>query len=269
MKVQENITRRGAVVWAQYELKLNQLDILFHFVAHAFQYLSEAKKKEFVEGMKLKELSAIWEKVDRMLELREKGVLTDEVMDEAAIREFRERQEKKLKARFRRKTHMQYAEWVNDGMSSAEILFRVTILEDFLKHTHAAMLNADTKIFAAAKPKRTITCEEVFAGSLEQFKAEQICREVADLDRQSMKQRVEYFAKHLDIDFGKNSECLIELSDIRNKIAHGNPLETITMEDTTLPLHDLQGTVGKIVRDAMKLAFEKGRAKHPRYFQLK
>jgi hypothetical protein len=146
------------------------------------------------------------------------------------------------------------------------VLFRVTILEDFLKHVHAAMLSADTKIFASAKPKRPTTYEEVFSGSFEQFKEQQICREVEELDRQGMEQRLDYFAKHLGIDFDKKRKWLVEISDIRNKIAHGSPLDAITKEDTTIPLPGIQGAIATIIRDAMQFAFDKGRTNHPRHF---
>ena len=84
-----------------------------------------------------------------------------------------------------------------------------------------------------------------------------------------MKYRLDYFAKHLGIDFKKERQWLIEISDIRNKIAHGKPLEAITKDDTTIPLPDIQNTVGRTIHDAMHAAFNMGKSKHPAYFLLK
>ena len=164
---------------------------------------------------------------------------------------------------------MQYAEWVNDGMVSAEILFRVTIFEDFLKHIHANILRGNPAILGSANKNRTASYADVFSTPFEQFKEKEICREVKEVDRESMKYRLDYFAKHLGIDFKKERQWLIEISDIRNKIAHGKPLEAITKDDTTIPLPDIQNTVAKTIYAAMLTAFNMGKSKHPAYFLMK
>lgn len=269
MKKQENIAKRGPVIWAQYELKLDQLDILFKFVLHAFLHLSEAKRKEFVQGLKLEAESEIVDKLEKLRAMRAAGGIFKETIDDQLIESFQKSQKKKVRANYRGKNHTQYAEWVNDGMISAEILFRVTIFEGFLKHVHAVMLKADSKIFTSAKPKRQTTYDEVFSGPFDEFKEQQICREVEELDRQSMEQRLDYFAKHLGIDFDKKRKWLIELSDLRNKIAHGRPLDAITKDDTTIPLPGIQAAIGTIIRDGMKFTFDKGRQKHPHEFLTK
>jgi hypothetical protein len=269
MKTVENITKRGPVVWAEYEVKLDQLDILFKFVLHAFLNLSETKRKEFVKALKLEKEFAIAERVEMLRKLSASGGIFKEAFDETTIKEYHKNQNKKARASFRAKSHTQYLEWVMDGMISAEILFRVTMFEDFLKHVHAAALSANTKIFASARPSRQIACEQVFSVSFNQFKEQQICREVEELDRQSMEQRLDYFAKHLGIDFDKKRKWIIEISDIRNKIAHGNPLQAITKEDTSLPLDGIQGAIAKIIRDVMHFSFEIGKSAYPQTFRRK
>src|SRR5213080_844620 len=123
MKPVENIARRGPVVWAEYEVKLDQLDILFKFVLHAFLNLSEAKRKEFVKALKLDKEFAIAEQVERLRQLSASGGIFKEAIDETTIKEYQSHQNKKVRAAFRAKSHTQYLEWVMDGMISAEILF--------------------------------------------------------------------------------------------------------------------------------------------------
>jgi len=266
MKNQENIAKRGTVVLAEYERKLRHLDILFHFVRYAFMQLSEAKKRAFVKVLKSEEEAIVAGQMEELLELgREVGISDDD--NKRMIQPFRKSELRKVRANNRSKTHAQYVEMINDGMTSAEILFRVTIFEDFLKHVHATMLSADTKIFASARPQRESIYEEIFSKSFEEFKEQQICREVEELDRQSMKQRLVYFKKHLKIDFGDKGKLLIEISGIRNKIAHGNPLEAITKEDTTILLKGIQAQFATIIRDAIQHAFREGYKMHPRYFK--
>src|SRR5439155_5378114 len=108
------IAKRGPVLWSQYELKLDQLDILFQFVLHAFLHLSEAKRKEFVQGLKLEAESAIVEKLEKLRALRAAGGVFKEAIDERLIQDFQKHQQKKVRANYRGKTHTQYAEWVND-----------------------------------------------------------------------------------------------------------------------------------------------------------
>lgn len=253
-------------MWAQYELRLTQLDILFHFVLHAFENLSLAKRRDFVRALKFDEQSKVVEAAERLRKLSASGAEFKDVLDDTLIKDFQDRRLKKVKQNFRSKTHTQYAEWVTDGMASAEILFRFTIFEDFLKHVHAAILVADPKVLAVTSGKRTATLGEVFAGSFDQFKEHQICREVEELDRQGMEKRLDYFLRFLGVDLTKFGKLLTEISDVRNKIAHGNPLEAITKEDTSLPLEGIQNHIAKVVRDAMRFTFERGRSAYPQKF---
>lgn len=269
MRKQENIARREPVVWSRYENKLDQVDILFHFISYALEHLSRPKRKEFVKSLKQEKEIALAKSLEKLRRLTEIDPSLSEILGTSFDKDFEQNQRKKIKANYLSKTHTQYAEWVNDGMVSAKILFFVTIFEDFLKHVHAATLNADTKILASSKPKRQSTYDEIFLDSFEQFKTQQICREVEELDKQGMEKRLDYFAQHLQIDFGKERIWLEEISYIRNKIAHGNPLEAITKEDTTMPLENIQTTITKIIREAMRFAFDKGQSKHPRHFLLK
>ena len=150
-------------------------------------------------------------------------------------------------------------------MISAEILFRVTIFEDFLKHVHAAILNAEPTILASANPKKSRTYKDMFSRSFDQFKEEQICCEVEEL--KGMAKRLNYFGKHLRIDFGNYRKPLIEISGVRNRIAHRHPLEAIAPGETSIPLDDLQRSVATAIRASMRLVFQKGRSEYPGYFQ--
>src|SRR6267154_6698160 len=111
MKKQENIAMREPVVWEQYKLKLDQLDILFLFVMCGFLDLSEAKRKKFVRELKLKEQKEITETMEKLRELSKSGILKD-VYDEKDIQDIERSQQKKVGANYRSKTHTQYAEWV-------------------------------------------------------------------------------------------------------------------------------------------------------------
>ncbi len=269
MKVQENIARRGPVIWSNYEMKLNQLDILFRFISHAFDNLSDTKRREFVRGLKQQAESDIVRTMEKMRELSKEGGILHGTFDETSIKEFHQRQQKKIKASYRGRTHTQYVEWVNDGMVSAEIVFRVTVFEDFMKHVHANMLKGNPAILGLTNKNRSATFPEVFSPNFDKYREGQICREVKEVDRESMKYRLDYFAKYLGISLDKKRQWLIEISDIRNKIAHGSPLEAITKEDTTIPLSDFPTTVAKTLRDAMSTTFDVGRKKHPSHFLQK
>ena len=266
MTNKQNITRRGPVVWAEYELKLDQLDILFRFISHAFVNLPATKRKAFVQELKSQAESETAKQMERFSKLRKLGGVLEEVIDENFLQNFQDREKKKTRVSYRDKSHAQYVEWVNDGMISAEILFRVTILEDYLKHVHAAFLLADSAILAKPKPNKNATYDAIFSKPFDQFKEQLICDEVAELDRQKMAERLKYFKTYLGVDFGKNSNFLIEISNLRNKLAHESPLYVITTDDTTLALPGIQGSIGKIVRDTMQLAFVRGKIKHPRNF---
>jgi len=248
------------VIWEQYKQKLNELDILFRFVEYGFQNLSERKRRNFVESLKCQDESKAAERMEMLRKVP--GV------DEELLSEIQTREQKKRKAAFRSRNHTQYAEWVSDGMTSAEVLFRVTVFEDFLKHVHAAILDANPQILAASNPKRQIDLKDIFSHSFGDFKDSQICREVEQLDRHKMSQRIEYFATHLGIDFAKQGKHLIEIAEIRNKIAHRNPLRAVTKDDTTLPLKGIQGAISNRIKRAMSFAFEKGRSAYPRNFLL-
>jgi hypothetical protein len=263
MKTRENIAKRGPVIWAEYESKLDQLDILFKFVLHAFNALSESKRKDFVRGLKLEKEGAMAKGLEKLRKLSETDATFREAFDEDSFLKY---QKKKLRAGFRSRTHTQYAEWVVDGMVSAEVLFRVTVFEDFMKHAHAVVLGANTAILSKARPSRQASFAEIF-DSFDSFREQQICREVEELDRQSMEQRLEYFGKHLNIELGKHKTSLIEIADIRNKIAHGKPLVAITKDDTTLPLAGFQGTIAKIIRDAMARVFFEAEQRYPSHFR--
>jgi hypothetical protein len=263
MKTRENIAKRGPVIWAEYESKLDQLDILFKFVLHAFNGLTESKRKDFVRGLKLEKEGAMAKGLEKLRKLGETDTTFREAFDEESFLKY---QKKKLRAGFRSRTHTQYAEWVIDGMVSAEILFRVTVFEDFMKHAHALVLGANTSILSNARPSRQASFAEIF-GSFDTFKEQQICREVEELDRQSMEQRLDYFGKYLGIELGKHKSPLIEIAGIRNKIAHGKPLVAITRDDTTLPLPGIQGTIAKIIRDSMKSVFFEAEQIYPHQFR--
>jgi hypothetical protein len=268
MKKRENIAKRGPLIWAQYELRLDQLDILFGFVLHAFKELSKRKKENFVKGLKLQKQVATAERLEKLLKLQALADPSREVWDDKFTQEFREREQRKTRDAFRSRTHTQYAEWVTDGMVSAEILFRVAVFEDFLKHLHAEALSANPKVFADASPKKQAAYGDIFSNSLASFVEQQICREVEELDREGMEKRLDYFSRHLGIDLGKHRNPLLEISEIRNKIAHGKPLEAITKDDTTLPLQGIQKSVAKTIRAAMKLAFDKAESKdHQRFLR--
>jgi hypothetical protein len=269
MKAQENIARRGPVVWSNYEMKLNQLDILFRFISNAFDNLSETKRRDFVRSLKQQAESEIVRTMEKMREFSREGGILHGTFDETAIKEMQARQQKKVKASFRGRTHTQYVEWVNDGMVSAEIVFRVTVFEDFMKHVHANMLIGNPSILGLTNKKRSVTFPEVFSPNFDKYREGQICREVKEVDRESMKYRLDYFAKHLGISLDKKAQWLVEISDIRNKIAHGSPLEAITNEDTTIPLSEFPTTVAKTLRDSMSTTFDAGKKKHPSHFLLK
>ncbi len=269
MKAQENIARRGPVIWSNYEMKLNQLDILFRFISHAFQNLSEPKRRDFVRDLKQQEESKIIRQTEKMREFSKEVGILHGAFDEATIKEMQAHQQKKIKANYRGRTHTQYVEWVNDGMVSAEIVFRVTVFEDFMKHVHANMLKGNPAILGTTNKNRSATFPEVFSPNFDEYKEGQICREVKEVDRESMKYRLDYFARYLGINLDKKRQWLLEISDIRNKIAHGSPLEAITKEDTTIPLTELQPCVAKTLRDAMSTTFDAGRNKHPSYFLTK
>jgi hypothetical protein len=262
MKAHENIARRGPVIWQQYKQKLNELEILFRFVEYGFQNLSIPKRMKFVKGLKSQDES---EAAKRMEILRKLPGLEDGVRA-VILDAVQTHQQMKRKTAFRSRTHTQYAEWVSDGMTSAEVLFRVTVFEDFLKHVHAAMLDANTRIFCALKTDRQIGLKDIFSESFEDFKDNQICREVEQLDRKNMRQRIEYFANYLGIDFADEGQYLIEIAEIRNKIAHGNPLLALTRDDTTLPLKGIQRTISNKIKGAMEFAFDKGQSAYPRNF---
>lgn len=253
----ENIAKRGPVIWAEYESKLNQLDILFRFVQCAFSNLSETKRQNFVKSLKKQQESHIAKKIEKLREFKLEGIIPD----------YQDYALKKIKGYFRSKAHTQYAEWVSDGMTSSEILFRVTIFEDFLKHVHAVILKANSSVFSSASPTKTANYEEIFSESFDNFKEQQICREVEELDRQGMKLRLEYFAKHLGIDLSKLRESLIEISDIRNNIAHGNPLQAIVRDKPILPLDDIQKAVAETIKKAMSITFSSGNTRYPKYFR--
>lgn len=270
METDENIARRGPVIWADYEAKLECLDILFRFVGYAFgaEGLSEAKRKGFLKLLKSNAASSDNEKLERLRARSEKEPVIREFLD-SSNEDIQKKNQQKLKNNFRSGNPKQYTEWVTDGMVSAEILFRITILEDFLKHAHAVILIDDTKLLTRVCPDRSSTNEEIFSGSYEQFKDRQICREVDELDRRGMRQRIVYFKKNLGIDAGKNCNELIEISKIRNNIAHRNPLAVITKDDTALPLENIQRTVAKIIRNAMHTVFVQGMVKYRSGFRLK
>jgi hypothetical protein len=268
MEVQENIARRGPVIWAEYEAKLDQLDILFSFVGHAFEKLSDSKRKDFLRLLKLDAESSNLERIATLRVLSEKADCVREAIDNGLIEHIQKKHQQLMKNKFRSKNPKQYAEWVADGMVSAGILFRVTILEDFLKHAHAAILKEDTKILSCVCPDRPSTNREIFSNSFEQFKERQICREVDDVDKRRIGQRIDYFTKYLRVDLGENRKELIEISNIRNNIAHQNPLAAITKDDTTLPLENIQHTVANIIRSAMHSVFTQGMAKYHSSFRL-
>jgi hypothetical protein len=263
MKQKENITKRGSVILADYRAKLKQLDILFSFTRHGFKKLSEHQRQEFVRGLKRQEQSEILVSMERV---RKANQVIDTGLDEKDIAGFQKRKLREAAAKFRSKTHTQYAEWVVDGMVSAEILFRVTIFEDFLKHVHSQILEANPKILSAANPNKSATYKEIFADSFQAFRAQQICREVDEIDRLGMKKRLDYFKHHLGIDFGKLRETVIEVSAIRNKIAHGNPIEAVSTEDTSLPLNNIHEAIAKTLKEAMELAFYKSQSLYPHSF---
>ena len=73
MEVQENIARRGPVIWAEYEAKLDHLDILFSFVGHVFERLSDSKRKGFLRLLKLDAESSNLERIARLRVLSEKA----------------------------------------------------------------------------------------------------------------------------------------------------------------------------------------------------
>jgi hypothetical protein len=269
MKTQENIARRGPVIWSNYELKLNQMDILFRFISHAFQNLSETKRREFVKGLKQEAETGIVRRMEKLRDLSKPGGVAEGTFDEKSLQEYHDRHQKQIKAKYRARTHTQYVEWVNDGMVSAEIVFRVTVFEDFMKHVHVNMLKANPAILGLTNKNRVVTFPEVFSPNFDKYKEGQICREVKEVDREPMKYRLDYFAKYLEINFDKKRLWLMEISDMRNKIAHGNPLDAITKEDTTIRLPELQKQVAKTLRDAMSITFDKGREKHPSYFLMK
>ncbi|HUD48400.1 MAG TPA: hypothetical protein VMR33_16320 [Candidatus Baltobacteraceae bacterium] len=261
MKAHENIATRGPVIWEQYKQKLTELEIVFRFVEYGFQNLSVPKRRNFVKHLKSQDESKLAERME-MVRLKVPGI-SDEFLEE-----HQTRQRLKIKAAFRSRTHTQYAEWVSDGMTSAEVLFRVTVFEDFLKHVHASILRASPKILSASNSnsKRSIALKEIFSLPFEDFTDNQICHAVEQLDRQRMSQRIEYFAKYLGIDFASQGKYLIEISEIRNKIAHGNPLQALTQDYTTLPLKGIQGTISNKIKSAMQFAFEQGRSAYPRNF---
>ena len=259
MKSQENIAKRGPVIGKEYEEKLNQLEILFTFIRYAVGTLSNTKREEFVRSLKNQEIERTKKRWDNLRGDFE-GI-------ECIFEYERERSEKEVTKKYRGEKHAQYAEWVNDGMISAEILFRITVFEDFLKHVHAAILDADPSILASAEPLKSSTYKDIFAEAFDQYKEQQICRAVEELNRQGMKKRLNYFKEHLQIDFASNRERLIEISDIRNTIAHRHSLEAITKGDTSIPLKELQTTVATVIRSSMGLAFQKGKTKYPHYFK--
>jgi hypothetical protein len=269
MKAQENIARRGPVIWSNYETKLNQMDILFRFISHAFHNLSETKRREFVKGLKQEAEADTVRKVESLREVSKPGGIAEGIFDETSLLEFQDRHQKQIKSKYRPRTHTQYAEWVTDGMLSAEILFRVTVFEDFMKHVHANMLKGNPGILGLTDRSRTVTVADVFSPGFEQFKEKQICREVKKVDRESMSYRLDYFAMHLGIDLEEKRRWLIEISELRNKIAHGSPLEAVTKDDTTIPLAELQKQVANTLRDVMSAIFDKAQAKDTALFLKK
>ena len=110
-----NIARRGPVNWSNYEMKLNQLDILFRFISHAFDNLSETKRRDFVRSLKQQAESDIVRKMEKMRELSKEGGILHGTFDETTIKEMQARQRKKVKASYRGRTHTQYVEWVNEA----------------------------------------------------------------------------------------------------------------------------------------------------------
>jgi hypothetical protein len=122
---------------------------------------------------------------------------------------------------------------------------------------------------SASNPKRSVELKDIFSESFEDFKDNQICREVEQLDRQNMRQRIEYFANYLGIDFAGEGKYLIEIAEIRNKIAHGNPLQAVTKDDTTLPLKGIQRTISNKLKSAMNCAFDQGQSAYPQKFLLR
>lgn len=265
MKKQDNVARLGPVSWTQYRLKLSQLDVLFKFVMYAFEHLSSSKREGFVRRLKQSEQTTIAQSAEQLRKLKEHEAFKA-VLDDKFIESFEKTRTAALRRQFRIRTHTQYAEWVRDGLISAEILFRFTMFEGFLKHVHAAILHDNPKLFSTVRPKREATYKEIFADSFERFKEQQICREVSELDNVGMKNRLDYFAEHLLIDLREYREALIEISDLRNKIAHGNPLEAITTDDTKLPLKGIQDEVAKVIAGAMSAAFKKAQEMYPRRF---
>jgi len=258
MKSQENIAKRGPVIWKEYEEKLNQLDILFKFMEYAVERLSNTKRREFVQTLKneaLERTSRVWDERS-----------DPDLKEIPGIAEYsRKLLEKKVKAKYRSKKHTQYAEWVYHGIISAEILFRVTVFEDFLKHVHAVILSAEPTILARANPKKSRTYKDMFSRSFDQFKEEEICCEVEEL--KGMANRLNYFRKYLRIEFANYQKPLVEISGIRNRIVHRHPLEAIAPGEATNPLDELQRTVANVIRASMRLVFQKGQSKYPDHFQ--
>jgi hypothetical protein len=269
----ENITKRGPVLWSHYEQRLQELDILFRFVRCAFDNLSETRRKGFVKELKFEE------EAEHLKWIQGARAVTNLPMSredfEKVMRLVEEHQRKDRRAKYRGRTHTQYGEWVVDGMTSAEILFRFTIFEDFLKHTHGAILQADTSILARIgagntekkqKPK-TATYVEIFSGPFQEFAETLINEEVNGQDYAGIERRLEYF-KNLGIDLTRWRNDLTVISDIRNKIVHGNPLEAITTDDVKhLPLENIQTEVAKILKEVMKFAFEKAQRDYPGKFK--
>ena len=116
-----------------------------------------------------------------------------------------------------------------------KLILMVTLLEAFLKDIHREVLIQNPSLLRA---DRQIPLGKLVTQPFTQIISEEIEREVQSLDRQSLKQRAEYFDKRLNISWfdGKIVPLVEPITELRNTILHENPDTPVSESDLELAL---------------------------------
>ncbi len=165
-------------------------------------------------------------------------------------------------------------------MRSAEILFRFTVFEEFLKHVQELALRSDLSILSK-KPHadKQAKYSDIFSNGYESFTEFVLAREIQQLEYAPFKDKADYFKTNFTIEIPHLKELSV-IKKLRNKIAHGNPIEAITVEDVSeqktdqtkspgkilFPLDDVEERIASFLSKSMRSIFEQAAKRYPKVF---
>jgi hypothetical protein len=211
----------------KYRTELEKLWRQFDFARFALKGISTTRKRAFFKEEYQREISKFEAMGNASAEAKEPfekaGIDFDKIA--ASILEHSKAHYRK---ELRPKNHRVYEEGIEDGLRQSELLLLVAYFEEFLKAFHRTLLCADAqRLFEEradnkGKIQMKLKVEDIFQGSMDDVRRALIEKEINDLDREKIEERVKHFQQSFGVSIGesKTVERLQHFMELRNDITH-------------------------------------------------